>query len=208
MTDMLSVTGRHLDHVSAELDLLTSPILPATFAFIASREGDLVARSPWVGRSPENMACQEQQRRIVVERSAGVTAKLCHCLPKRRESLRRNVEPQDTLVPAHEAFDLTNRSPSCDLDPLVLAFGSGNTGELTRRRPPDVAVAKGFSKLGQAFERFRYPQSLFGPPRPVTKDALDVLGEASEAQMEMDAGAKGAQERATFLPVELRASLG
>ena len=85
MTDMLSVTGRHLDHVSAELDLLTSPILPATFAFIASREGDLVARSPWVGRSPENMACQEQQRRIVVERSAGVTAKLCHCLPKRRE---------------------------------------------------------------------------------------------------------------------------
>src|SRR5258706_5929328 len=129
MTDILRVTGRHLDHVSAELDLLTSPILPATFAFIASREGDLVARSPWVGRSPENMACQEQQRRIVVERSAGVTAKLCHCLPKRRESLRRNVEPQDTagkgcigcvggeiarLVPAHEAFDLTNRSPSCD----------------------------------------------------------------------------------------------
>src|SRR5260221_13380045 len=111
------------------------------------------------------------------------------------------------LAPSHEVFDLTNGSPARDIDPLALALGSGDSGELARCRPSEITAGEGLPEVGQAFECFGYSEALFYPSLAVAEDTLDILCEASEPKVVVDAGTKGPQERATFVPVELPAGL-
>ena len=64
------------------------------------------------------------------------------------------------------------------------------------------------SSSGSFSSAFRHAQSLLGPARSVAKEALDVLGEAAEAEVTVDAGSKGTDQPGTLLPVEMCAALG
>src|SRR5262245_55914129 len=98
-------------------------------------------------------------------------------------------------MPGHELFDLSNRATPRDVEPSLLPFGRGHARQLARRRPMDGAVAKRLREYGQGLEHFSYTESFFRPARFVTKQALDVFGEATEPEMEMNTGSQSEEKR-------------
>src|SRR5262249_15623008 len=91
----LRVTTGHFHHLWAHLDLFAPALLPTAPAALAQGKHRLVARSPLVASPDEDLARQEEERCVVIERRAGIPANLRHRLAKGRHRVGRNLEPED-----------------------------------------------------------------------------------------------------------------
>jgi hypothetical protein len=98
---VLRVTGGHLHDLWTDLDLLASPLLRSATAPFAYRHGKLVVGPSRIGRAGEDLARQEEQRRIVVDGGCRVSSDLRHGFSERGERVRRDLEPKDV---AYERF--------------------------------------------------------------------------------------------------------
>jgi hypothetical protein len=89
---VLGVTLRYLHDLGTNLDELATRLLPTAPAVVAYGQSHLVGGPSFVGWASENLAREKQQRRIIVERSAGIAPKLSHRLTESCVSFRRNLE--------------------------------------------------------------------------------------------------------------------
>ena len=221
--DMLGVAARHLYDVRVDLDLLAPSLLPAAVALAADRDRDLVTGSALVGGTAEDVARHEKEAGVFVERFIGFTAELGHGFAEGCESFGGDLHAQDVsaergigrvtrlvagLVTRHELLDLAERSTPRGFEPCVFVLGSGNAGELARCGPWDGPVAEGVLEMGQGLERLGDAEAFFDPAWAIAEESLDVLGKAGEAEMQVNIGAQGPQERAAFFPIEARSFLG
>jgi hypothetical protein len=69
---MLRIALRHLDDLGTHFDELAACLLPTATARFADRQGYLIRSSSFISWTSENLARQKQQRRVVVERRAGI----------------------------------------------------------------------------------------------------------------------------------------
>jgi hypothetical protein len=74
--DLLRIAVRHLRNFRRDLQCFAQPRLRGPLASFANRQRDLVTGSSVVGGSAENVPCHQQQRRVVIERSARIAAQL------------------------------------------------------------------------------------------------------------------------------------
>ena len=65
---MLRIALRHVDDLDRHSNLLAAPVLPTPSARVAHGERNLVARTPFVARTAQHLARQEEQRSVVVQR--------------------------------------------------------------------------------------------------------------------------------------------
>src|SRR3954465_13130310 len=95
---MLRIAKRHFHHLRSDQHLLAATLLPPFLARVADGHSNLVSRPPLIGRTSQRLTSQQQQRGIVIERFAGIPAKLAHCLTKRSEGLGRYLHVQDMTL--------------------------------------------------------------------------------------------------------------
>src|SRR5258706_3371539 len=84
----------------------------------------------------------------------------------------------------------------------MLALGRGDARQLARSRPTHRAVVKRLLERRQGLERLRHAQPFLRPAGLVPEQALDVFGEGSKPQMEMNPGSKADEQGSPFLPID------
>ena len=90
----LRIALSHLCDRRRDLDELASALLPSSAAVFADAQLDLVTSAAVIDRTAEHVACHQQQRRVVVERTSGVAAKLRHRVAERRQNFAGYLEAQ------------------------------------------------------------------------------------------------------------------
>jgi hypothetical protein len=90
--DLLRIAARHFRNFRRDLQCLTETRLRSSCASFTNRQRNLVAGSPVVGGSAEHVPRHQQQRRVVIERSARIAAQLGLGFAKARQHLRRDFE--------------------------------------------------------------------------------------------------------------------
>src|SRR5688572_21188004 len=95
MPDVLAVTARHVEDVTADGNDLATAILVPCSARRADGERDLIARATVVGWTAQDLARHLQEGRVVVERRARAAPQLAQRLPEEREGFTRDLEAKD-----------------------------------------------------------------------------------------------------------------
>jgi len=218
-TQVLRITLGHLGDLGTNFHQLAAPLLPPAATRLANRKRQLVARPTLFGWTSENLTRQQQEGRVIVERRAGISTQLRHCLTKRRIGVSRNVEsehmpPQRRItriigriawpMPGNELLDLSQRASSRELEPSALVVGRRHPRQLTRGGPAYPSVTERLRQFGQPFECLGHPQPLLCPARFVAQYTLDIFGEPTESEMNVSPGAQRVQEQAPFFPIETR----
>jgi hypothetical protein len=220
--DVLGVAFGHSDDGGFKLDRFPCAALPAAAAIFAHGHRNLVVGAAGVGWAAEYMTRDEKQRFVVLDVAACVVADLGNCFSKGRECFWSDFEAKDVStqsgiagiaraisrgVSSDELFDLTNRAPSRNFEPLVLRFCNRNARELPRGRPMYGAVAKAPFELGQLFECLGNTKTLFGPSWLVAEQPLHVFRKARKSEVHVGAAPKAGEQGAAFFPIEARAAL-
>jgi len=93
-TELLRVTAGHLDDLGTDLDQLAAPVLPSAAARLANGQRDLIVGPSFFRRTAEDLARQEQQGGIVIERGTGISTDLRHRLSISGIRFGRNFKAQ------------------------------------------------------------------------------------------------------------------
>jgi hypothetical protein len=83
----------------------------------------------------------------------------------------------------------------------MLGVGNGDAGELAHGGPAEVASFEGLLGRGKLLEGFGDAQFFLRRARAVAEQALDVLVERGEAEVDVCRGAQRGEEAAGFLCV-------
>ncbi|HEY3500729.1 MAG TPA: hypothetical protein VGK73_38825, partial [Polyangiaceae bacterium] len=181
--DVLSVASSHGGDFRVDINELPAPVLLCRAAALANRERYLVARTPFVAGSSENVPRQEEQRGIVIESLARFPPHLPERFPERREHFAGHLEPQHMpLRPwvgriigpiprppsRNQLLDLPHGLSARHLQPVTFGIASGDSREL-----PDYGVLSSSCVPAQPGEA-RTPRGLLKTPRdPLRTSSID-----------------------------------
>jgi hypothetical protein len=161
---------------------------------------DLIAGPPAVLGPAEHLTGQRVQRRVVVQRRSRPAPQLEQGLAKQRKCFRRYLEAQHAparrrrlwcegivarALVRHELFQLSHGLALRHVQPGRFGFRDSHARELTRRGPAEHAGLQRARQTGQRRQRLGDPQLLLRRARPVPKQPLDVLEEATKTQVHM-----------------------
>jgi hypothetical protein len=92
VADALFVAPNHLRNSGIDEGRTTRPLLPCSTTFVTDGDRHLITAAAIIGGSAKNVTCHEKQPLVVIERSAGVSAKLGHRLAECRERFGRHFD--------------------------------------------------------------------------------------------------------------------
>ena len=215
-TDVLRVALRDL-----ERDLVDNHVVGAgppsrCVAAFANGESNLVGRAVFVATGTgqhRGRECRDDLVIVDVPTALG-GHRLAHLLEQRPRGRRhlehdlsrglraRSVQrPRPFRAPHHHSLDLTRGAPERRVEPLPLGPFVGDPAQLPTRRPVELPGLQRVRELRQLVERLRHPQPLGRLAPGASAMALDVLGEAREAQRLVDAQAVGGDEPSAELVI-------
>ncbi|HEX4334492.1 MAG TPA: hypothetical protein VH062_01190 [Polyangiaceae bacterium] len=212
---MLTVAPGHRDDLWADGYEFSVCVLITRAALRADREGDLVTRPAFVGRTAENVTRHQHERGVVIEPSAAAP-ELAHGLPEERQRFGRNFEPKNVAsrirpprgggfvagaLTGHELFQLVHGLATSNVQPCGLGFCDRHARELTRSGPVQHAGRERLRDGRQLFERFSHAELLLRGAWLVSEQTLDVFAEATVPEVHMRRRAQRGEKPTAFFRV-------